>query len=209
MARNRKSLLPGKGADVTRPAPQEVSQLLRAWSHGDRDALDQLVPIVYDELHRMARRYMSHKRDGNTLQTTALINEAYLRLIDIKVEWQNRAHFFAISANVMRRILVDLARNRGYQKRGGNLQKIYFDEGFVPSAERAPDLVALDDALDALAALDPRKAKVIELRFFGGLTPEETAEVLEVSPETVFRDWRMAKVWLLREMQRGAERRES
>jgi RNA polymerase sigma factor (TIGR02999 family) len=159
------------------------------------------MPLVYGELHRLAHRYMVHERAGHTLQTTALVNEAYLRLIDANgVDWQDRTHFFAICANLMRRILVDFARTRGYQKRGGNTRKVSLDESLLVSPEPDVDLVKLDDALKALAGVDPRKAKVVELRFFGGLSEEEAAEVLKVSRDTVKRDWRLAKVWLLEEM---------
>lgn len=179
----------------------DVSVLLQDWRRGDRGALERLMPLVYDELRRLAHRYMTRERAGHTLQTTALVNEAYLRLVDAHhVSWQNRAHFFAISANLMRRILVDFARTRGYKKRGGEARRVDFDEAFFASKGRDADFLALDDALNALAELDPRKAKVVELRYFGGLTPKETAEVLKVSPDTVFRDWRLAKVWLLREL---------
>jgi RNA polymerase sigma-70 factor, ECF subfamily len=191
---------------VLKPAPQDVSLLLQAWCQGDELALEKLMPLVHNELHRLAHRYMRREHAGHTLQTTALVNEAYLRLVDAKkVQWQNRAHFFAISAQLMRRILVDFARSRGYQKRGGGVRKVSFDEAAVLSPVPDADLVELDDALNALAAIDPRKAKVVELRFFGGLSPEETAEVLKVSPDTVFRDWRLAKVWLLRELKHGKQ----
>jgi RNA polymerase sigma-70 factor (ECF subfamily) len=192
---------------VNEHAPQEVTQLLQAWCHGDQAALGQLAPLVYDELHRLAHRYMLRERAGHTLQTSALVNEAYLRLIDAnQVEWQNRAHFFAISANLMRRILVDFARSRGYQKRGGNVQKVEFDDARVPSPRQGADLIAVDDALNTLAAFDARQARVVELRFFGGLSEEETAEVLGVSTRTVKRDWAVAKAWLMREMKHGKER---
>jgi RNA polymerase sigma factor (TIGR02999 family) len=162
-----------------------------------------LVPLVQEELRRLARRYMSRERAGHTLQTTALVNEAYLRLVDAKqMRWQNRAHFFAVSAQLMRHILVDFARARQYAKRGGEAEQVSLDEALVVSSERGADLVALDDALKSLAALDPRKSKVVELRYFGGLSVEETAEVLKVSVETIHRDWRLAKVWLLRELSR-------
>jgi len=183
------------------PSQKEVTQLLLAWSQGDRSALEELIPLVYDELHRMARRYMVREQAAHTLQTTALVNEAYLRMVDLrKVQWQNRAHFFAVSAQLMRRILVDFARSRNYQKRGGGKRKVSLDEALEVSPEQDADLVLLDEALNALAALDDRKRRVVELRFFGGLTVDETAHVLEVSPDTVMRDWKMAKVWLLREM---------
>jgi RNA polymerase sigma factor (TIGR02999 family) len=183
------------------PSPKEVTQLLLAWSQGDRSALEELMPLVYDELHRMARRYMVREQAAHTLQATALVNEAYLRMVDLrKVQWQNRAHFFAVSAQLMRRILVDFARSRNYQKRGGGRRRVTLDEALKVSPEQDTDLVLLDEALNALAAIDDRKRRVVELRFFGGLTVEETAHVLEVSPDTVMRDWKMAKVWLLREM---------
>jgi RNA polymerase sigma factor (TIGR02999 family) len=180
-----------------------VTRLLLAWGEGDEAALEQLMPVVHDELRRLARRHMGHERPGHTLQATALVNEAYLRLIDVKqVQWQNRAHFFAMSSRLMRRILVDFARSRHYQKRGGGAQKVTFDEALVVSDERGGDLLALDDALVALAAVDPRKSQVVEMRFFGGLSVEETAEALHVSVDTVMRDWKMAKVWLLRELKK-------
>jgi RNA polymerase sigma factor (TIGR02999 family) len=183
------------------PSPEEVTQLLVAWSNGDQSALDRLIPLVHDELHRLAHRYMGREHSGHTLQTTALVNEAYLRLIDAgNMRWQNRAHFFAISANLMRRILVDYARSRNYVKRGGEAHHVSLDEAAIFSEDRAPDLVALDDALQGLAAFDPRKSRVVELRFFGGLSVGESAEVLNVSPDTVKRDWRLAKSWLLREL---------
>lgn len=183
------------------PSPKEVTELLLAWSEGDRSALEQLIPLVYDELHKMARRYMVREQVAHTLQTTALVNEAYIRMIDMrKVQWQNRAHFFAVSAQLMRRILVDFARSRNYQKRGGGRRRVTLDDALEVSPKHDADLVLLDEALDALAVVDDRKRRVVELRFFGGLTVEETAHVLEVSPDTVMRDWKMAKVWLLREM---------
>jgi len=180
-----------------------VTELLVAWGRGDESALQRLMPLVYAELRRLARRQMSRERENHTLQTTALVNEAYLRLIDLsRVRWQDRAHFFAMSARLMRRILVDHARSRRYLKRGGAEQRVSFDEALVVSREPSADLVALDDALGALAGVDARKAQVVEMRFFGGLTVEETAEALHVSTETVMRDWRLAKVWLLRELDR-------
>jgi RNA polymerase sigma factor (TIGR02999 family) len=186
---------------MTSVTPQEVTQLLVAWSSGDQSALDRLTPLVYDELHQLAHRYMRRENPGHSLQTTALVNEAWLRLTAGKpVNWQNRAHFFAVSANVMRRILVDIANAHGAQKRGGSLHQAPLDEAMVISEDREADLVALDDALNALAKVDPRKSRVIELRFFGGLSVDETAEVLKVSPDTVLRDWRLAKSWLLREL---------
>jgi RNA polymerase sigma factor (TIGR02999 family) len=182
-------------------APQEVSQLLRAWSDGDQTALDKLMPMVYEELRQMAKRYMSRQKRGHTLQTTALINEAYLRLVAQKeVQWQNRAHFFGVAAKAMRHILVDYARGRHAAKRGGEARLVSLDEAAVVSAERTAELLALDDALQSLAAFDQRKSRVVELRYFGGLTVEETAEVLKVSPETVALDWRLARTWLLREL---------
>ena len=180
----------------------EVSELLQAWSDGDESALAKLTPLIYGELHRLAHHYMSRERADHTLQTTALVNEAYLRLVQAKrVEWHDRTHFFAVSAQVMRRILVDMARARGYAKRGGGVRQISLDDSaFVALPERDADLVALDEALTALSAIDTRKSKVVELRFFGGLSVNETAAVLKVSPDTVMRDWSLAKVWLLREL---------
>ena len=184
---------------MSTPGSHEVTQLLRAWSEGDQAALERLIPLVHAELHLLAKRYMRHERAGHTLQTTALIHEAYLRLIDARqVRWQNRAHFFAISARLMRQVLVDFARQRGYQKRGGAARRVSLDEALVVSQVRDEDLVALDEALSALAEIDERKSRVVELRFFGGLTEEEMAEALKVSPETVRRDWRLAKSWLRR-----------
>jgi RNA polymerase sigma factor (TIGR02999 family) len=178
----------------------EVSGLLRAWSEGDRAALDRLTPIVYDELRRLASRYMRGERTGHSLQTTALVNEAYMRLVDYKsMQWQNRAHFFAVSAQLMRRILVEHARRHNL-KRGGGVQHVSFEDTAEVGGDRAADLGALDDALDALARIDPRKVQVVEMRFFGGLSVEETAEVLKVSPVTVMRDWSTAKAWLYREL---------
>jgi len=175
--------------------------LLIDWSNGDEDALQRLIPLVHDELRRVARRHMARERTEHTLQATALVNEAYMRLIDIRrVRWQNRAHFFAMSARLMRRILVDFARSRRYQKRGGGAQKVTLDEAIAVSPEPGSDLVALDEALTALAAVDPRKAQVVEMRFFGGLSVEETAEALHLSRDTVMRDWKLAKAWLLREL---------
>jgi len=180
---------------------QEVTQLLKAWRGGDQTALDRLIPLIHAELHRLAHHYMLRERVGHSLQTTALVNEAYLRLVDAsQVAWENRAHFLAISANLMRRILVDFARSRGYQKRGGNVVKVELDEARVPSLGRGAEVIALDDALKALAAFDERGAKVVELRFFGGLSEEETGAVLGVSARTVKRDWAAAKAWLQREM---------
>jgi len=184
-------------------APDDVSALLHAWSGGDRDALEKLTPIVYGELHRLARRYMRGERPGHSLQTTALVNEAYMRLVDYRrMQWQNRAHFFAVSAQVMRRILVEHARRHNL-KRGGGVEHVSLDEAAVVGSGRASDLVALDDALNALARFDPRKVQVVEMRFFGGLSVEETAEVLNVSTVTVMRDWSTAKAWLYRELTGG------
>ncbi|HEX9422922.1 MAG TPA: sigma-70 family RNA polymerase sigma factor [Pyrinomonadaceae bacterium] len=177
--------------------PKSVTQLLVAWSDGDQSALDQLVPLVHGELRRLARSYMRGERHGHTLQTTALVNEAYLRLVDQKnVRWQNRAHFLAIAAQLMRRILVDYARRRQYRKRGGGALQVSLAAAESLSDERTPDLVALDEALVSLAEMDPRRSQVVELRFFGGLNIEETAEILKVSPTTVERDWTTAKAWL-------------
>ena len=179
------------------PSPSEVTQLLKDWSSGDPEALDRLIPIVYAELRGVAARYLRRERRDHTLQPTALVNEAYLRLIDQKrVHWKNRAHFFALAAQLMRRILVDHARGRKYAKRGGGAQKISLDETMMVKNERGRDLVALDDALERLAAIDQRKSKVVELRFFGGLSVEETAEALQISGVTVMREWSMAKAWL-------------
>jgi RNA polymerase sigma factor (TIGR02999 family) len=192
------------------PSPHEVTRLLKAWSAGDEEALEKLTPLVFRQLHEIARRYMAGERSGHTLQTTALVNEAYLRLVDCgKVNWQDRAHFFAVSAQLMRRILIDFARSRGYLKRGGAVPHISLEE--APSVCNEPDvnLVALDDALKALSAVDERKSKVVELKFFGGLNVEETAEVLGISSDTVTRDWRLAKIWLLRELSRESANHEA
>jgi RNA polymerase sigma factor (TIGR02999 family) len=178
--------------------------LLRAWSDGDQNALDKLAPIVYDELRRLARYYLQRERPGHSLQATALVNEAYLRLVDYKrMRWGNRAHFFAVSAQLMRRILVDHARRHNL-KRGGGVQHVALEDTAVVGGDRAENLVALDDALQSLARMDARKARVVELRFFGGLSVEETAEVLQVSPGTVMRDWSSARAWLYREMGGGS-----
>jgi RNA polymerase sigma factor (TIGR02999 family) len=180
-------------------AKVEVTQLLRAWGDGVEGALEQLAPLVENELHQLAHKYMSRERPGQTLQTTALVNEVYIRLIDIQqVSWQNRAHFFAISARMMRRILTDFARSRRYLKRGGEAVHVSWDETLVVSEEPDADIVAIDDAMTQLAEVDPRKSQVVELRFFGGLNVEETAEVLKVSQQTVMRDWKFAKAWLMR-----------
>src|SRR6266478_4456356 len=178
----------------------DISTLLRAWSDGDQGALDRLTPIVYNELHRLAHRYMKRERPGHSLQTTALVNEAYMRLVDYKrMEWQNRAHFFAVSAQVMRRILVEHARRHNL-KRGAAVQHVSLEEAAVVGGEQDADLVALDTAMNALARIDPRKVQVVEMRFFGGLSVEETGEVLKVSAVTVKRDWRAARAWLYREL---------
>lgn len=185
------------------PHSHEITQLLLAWSEGDQGALDRLMPLVYGELRRLAHNYMRNERAGHTLQTTAIIHEAYLRLIDAgQVRLDNRAHFFAVAARLMRQILVDLARSRGYQKRGGGAHQVSLDEALVISPERNDDLVALNDALDALAKLDQRQSQIVELRFFGGLTEEEISEILKVSTRTVRSDWRLARSWLLRELDR-------
>lgn len=182
------------------PAVGEISILLRAWTDGDASALEKLTPIVYNELHAMARHYMQRERPGHSLQTTALVHEAYLKLVDCNgMQWQNRAHFFAISANLMRRILVEHAR-RHNMKRGGDAQHVGLDEVSMVGGGRHSDLVALDDAMNALARLDPRKVQVVEMRYFGGLSVEETAEVLKVSAVTVMRDWSTAKAWLYGEL---------
>lgn len=180
---------------------KDVTKLLDAWSEGDGEALQELMPLVYDELHRMAKRYMNSQPSGHTLQTTALIHEAYLKLADNREkQWQNRAHFFAVAASAMRHILVDHARVRQSEKRGGGAQKISLEDAPMVSIERASEIVALDDALKNLEKEDERKGRVVELRYFGGLSVEETSEVLKISPETVTRDWRFAKTWLLREL---------
>jgi RNA polymerase sigma-70 factor, ECF subfamily len=185
----------------------ETTQLLRAWAGGDPDALERLTPRVYDELRRIAGQFMRNERPGRTIQTTALVHEAYLKLIDVtNVDWQHRAHFFAISAQIMRRILLDRARRRVADKRGGGTPRVNLDEVPDVGSGRARELIALDDALNALAEVDSRKARIIELRFFGGLTVEETAEVLKVSPETVLRDWRLARAWLLNELESAPPR---
>jgi RNA polymerase sigma factor (TIGR02999 family) len=185
--------------------PHDVTALLQAWRGGEEAALGELMPLVHGELQRLAHGYMRQEQVGHTLQTGALVNEVYLRLIHAQeVQWQDRAHFFALAANLMRRILVDYARTRSYQKRGGDLRKVSFDEALYIAQEPETDLVGLDNALKALEDFDPRKAKVVELRFFGGLSVDDTAEVLKVSPDTVKRDWRLAKVWLLAALTNGA-----
>ena len=189
-----------RDGSTAEPVRGEVSTLLRAWSDGDQGALAQLTPIVYDELRRVARRYMKRERAGHSLQTTALVNEAYMRLVDYKrMHWQNRAHFMAVSAQAMRRILVDHARRRNV-KRGADIEHVSLDATAVVCSDHSSDFVSLDDALNALAERAPRKAKVVELRFFGGLTVDETAEVLQVSPITVMREWKTARAWLYREL---------
>ncbi len=186
----------------------DVTALLLAWRQGNRAALDELIPVVYQELRRLAHGYMAGQPSGHTLQTSALINEAYLRLVQCdRVRWQDRAHFLAVSANLMRRVLVDSARSRKAQKRGAGAQPVSVDEGLDFAPPRAIDLVALDDSLRALAEIDSRKSKVVELKFFGGLKTGEIAEALAVSPQTVLRDWKLAKVWLLREMEHTHEAR--
>jgi RNA polymerase sigma factor (TIGR02999 family) len=180
---------------------KDITLLLQAWGNGDRDVLEKLTPLIYHELQQLARRYMSRERQGNTLETGAVLNEAFMRLIRWKAaRWENRAHFYGLAAQIMRRVLVDHARSRGYQKRGNALRPVSLDEALVLSPEQAPDLVALNDALDRLAAVDERKSKVVELRFFAGMSNEEVASVLEVSVFTVIRDWNFAKAWLHREL---------
>lgn len=183
-------------------SPPQVTQMLRAWAGGDRAAFDALVPQVYRELKRIAAGYLRHERQGHTLQVSALVNEAYMRLADVhEMEWKDRAHFFAMSSQLMRRVLVDHARSKAYQKRGAGAFHTQLDEGLM-AVDKASELVDLDDALNALEKVDERKARVVELRFFAGLTVEEAAEVLGVSEETVHRDWRLAKTWLARELAR-------
>lgn len=183
------------------PSTHEVTQLLKAWTTGDEQALEKLTPLVYEQLHQVAQRYMAGERSGHTLQTTALVHEVYLKLVDCQqIDWQDRAHFFAVSARLMRHILIDFARSRGYQKRGGAAPHLSLEDAPSVCSEPDSNLVALDDALQSLAAVDDRKSKVVELKFFGGLSVEETAEVLKISVATVVRDWNLAKVWLLREL---------
>jgi len=183
------------------PSGDDITQLLRAWGDGNQAALERLMPLVYAQLRQAAHRYMARERRGHTLQTTALVNEVYVRLAKAReMRWQDRVHFFAISAQMMRRILTDYARARQYAKRGGGAQTVSLDEAPEVSQKPRADLVALDDALNRLAAVDERKSRVVELRYFGGLSVEETGEVLKVSPETVMRDWKLAKAWLLREL---------
>jgi RNA polymerase sigma-70 factor (ECF subfamily) len=188
-------------------SPQEITQLLLAWRHGDQTALDQLMPLVYEELRRLAHHFMGHERPGHLLQTTALVNEAYLRLIDSsRVQWESRAHFLAVAGQLMRRVLVDAARERQSRKRGGEWVEVSLAEAVVVPERRGADFIALDDALDALAAMDQRKSEIVVMRFFGGLSVEETAAVLKVSPDTVMRDWGLAKVWLYRELSKNEKR---
>jgi RNA polymerase sigma factor (TIGR02999 family) len=188
---------------LTATSSTQVTQLLLDWSDGNQQALDQLMPLVYDELRRLARSYMRRERSDNTLQPTALVNEAYLRLVDQRnVRWQNRAHFFGIAAQLMRRILVDRARSRQAIKRGGEGEKVPLDEALVASSQPDDEVLALDDAMARLAELDPQQSRIVELRFFGGLTVEETAEVLKISPATVKREWSLAKAWLYREIKK-------
>lgn len=186
--------------------PQEITQLLLAWRSGDQTALNQLMPLIYQELRRLAHHFMDHERRGNLLQTTALVNEAYLRLIDSsQVQWESRAHFFAVAGQLMRRVLVDAARERQSRKRGGEWVQVSLAEAVVIPEQRSADLIALDDALEALAVIDKRKSEIVVMRFFGGLSVEETAAVLKVSPDTVMRDWHLAKVWLYRELSKGSK----
>lgn len=180
-----------------KPQQHEITQLLAEWSDGNQSALDELYPLVYEELHRLARRYMSRERKGHTLQTTALINEAYVRLVDQRnVHWANRSHFFAISAQIMRRILIDHARRHAYAKRGGGAQQVSLEEVAIVATEKSAEIIRLDEALEILAKMDPRRCNVVELRYFGGLSNEEIAGVLKVSENTVTRDWNLARAWL-------------
>jgi len=189
---------------MTTPSSQEVTRLLLAWRNGDQEALELLTPLVYGELRRMARRYMRRERPDHTLQTSALVNEGFLRLIDCRqVDWQNRAHFFGIAAQMMRQILIDHARSHARAKRGGGLRQVSFEETAIVSVERAAELIALDDALTALAAFDLSKSRIVELRFFGGLTNEEVGEVMGMSLRTIEREWRKAKAWLRRAISKG------
>jgi RNA polymerase sigma-70 factor, ECF subfamily len=186
------------------PSPQDVTRLLEDWSNGDESALDKLTPLVYQELRQLAHHYMSRERPGHTLQTTALVNEAYLRLVNQNhVHWQNRAHFFGVAAQVMRHLLVDHARNHARAKRGGAVHQVSLDEAAVMSPERASEMIALDEALVELTTIDPRKSRIVELRFFGGLNIEETAHVLQIAPITVRREWNSAKAWLYKAVTSG------
>ena len=190
---------------MAQPSVQEITRLLVAWGQGDQTALERLMPLVYEELRKLARRHMNRQRPGHTLQTTALVNEAYLRLIDAsQVQWQNRAHFFAVSAQLMRRILVDFARSRKSLKRGAEAQQVTLDDSLEVSSERGADLIALDDALNTLGVMNPRQSQIVELRYFGGLSEEEIAEALKISPRTVRRDWSLARAWLYRELSKTA-----
>jgi RNA polymerase sigma-70 factor (ECF subfamily) len=187
------------------PKQHEITQLLAEWSDGNQSALDELYPLVYDELHRLARRYMSRERQGHTLQTTALINEAYVRLVDQRnVHWANRSHFFAISAQIMRRILIDHARRHAYAKRGGGAQQVSLEEAATVARSAGSELIRLDEALKSLAEMDPRRSRVVELRYFGGLNNEEIAGVLNISENTVTRDWNMARAWLYQQLTESA-----
>ena len=189
------------GGSIVTSSSHEITELLQAWNQGDDQALEKLTPLVYDELHRTAKRCISRERRDHTLQTTALINELFLKVTGLKrVSWQNRAHFFALCARQMRRVLTDFYRSGQYLKRGGGAERVSLDASAVVSPEAGRDLLAIDEALDRLAAVDERKSRVVELRFFGGLNVKETAEVLKVSPETVMRDWKLAKAWLLCEL---------
>jgi RNA polymerase sigma-70 factor, ECF subfamily len=193
----------GNGLRMTTLSKPNVTELLLEWQQGDREALDRLTPLVYDELRRIAHRYVQRERQGQTLETTALVNEAYLRLVNQqKVDWQNRAHFFAVTAQVMRHILIDHARKRRYMKHGGEAHLVSIDEAALMTKVRAAELISLDEALSELARIDPRKSRVVELRYFGGLSLEETADVLEISLMTVRRDWRAAKAWLYKEVKK-------
>jgi RNA polymerase sigma-70 factor (ECF subfamily) len=199
-----------RSASVTRSSAGEVTELLANWGDGDESALNKLIPLVYEELRRIAHRQMAKERAGHTLQTTALVNEAYLRLVGAaEVPWKDRAHFFALSAQLMRRVLVDHARGHGRVKRGGAIKKLTLDEAFTVPVGPDSSILELDEALKALAAVDARKAKTVELRFFGGFSVEETAKTLQVSVSTVMNDWKFAKVWLMREMQHKREEDES
>jgi RNA polymerase sigma factor (TIGR02999 family) len=200
-----RSQTPGARRQVTGPTP--ATALLLAWRSGDETALDKLIPLVHAELRQIAGRMMARERLGHTLQPTALVNEVFLRLVDVRrVQWQNRAHFLAMAARLMRRVLVEAARSRDSQKRGGKIVRIDVEPAQIGATTPGPDLVALHDALDALATLDARKSQVVELRYFGGLSVQEAAEVLEVSPETIMRDWKFAKLWLLRELTKQSPR---
>ena len=193
-----------KAKSMSKHSPEEVTQMLLDWSDGNKEALDRLMPLIYDELRRLARHYMRRERRGHTLQTTALVNEAYMRLIDQRsVQWQNRVHFFSVAARMMRRILIDYARSRQVAKREGELRKVSIDEAATIAHEPDASLIAIDDALTSLEALDPRKVQVIELRFFGGLTIDETAAALNTSHATIERDWTTARAWLYREVSRS------